>query len=58
MENKKLNILIVTQVVDEDNWLLSFFVKWLEKFAHLFKEVFVCAFKTGNYNLPKNVKIF
>ncbi|MCK4948011.1 MAG: glycosyltransferase family 4 protein [Candidatus Aureabacteria bacterium] len=57
MKDKKLNILIVTQVVDENDWLLGFFTKWLAEFSSFFKEVFVCTLRAGNYDLPENVKI-
>lgn len=57
VENKKLNILIVTQALDDSDWLLGFFTKWVSELASVFKEVFVFALKVGKYDLPENVKV-
>jgi len=48
-------LLIVTQVVDADDPVLGFFVRWIEEFAKHCEKVTVICLKEGIYKLPENV---
>lgn len=50
-------ILIVTQVIDREDPLLGFFVKWVEAFANQATQVTVICLRKGVYDLPANVKV-
>lgn len=52
-----MNLLIITQKVDENDQLLGFFIEWLKRFAQKFDKLTVLCLEKGNYNLPGNVKI-
>ncbi len=53
-----MNLLIITQKVDEKDDLLGFFVDWLRGFADKFDEVFVITLYKGSYDLPQNVHVY
>jgi len=56
-DNRNENLLIITQVVDENDDVLGSFVEWIRNFANHFQEVRVITLYKGKYNLPSNVKI-
>jgi glycosyltransferase involved in cell wall biosynthesis len=53
-----MKLLILTQKVDQNDDLLGFFHKWIEKFSLYFETVIVVCLEKGSYNLPKNIKVF
>lgn len=53
-----MNLLIITQRVDKNDANLGLFLEWLNKFSKFYENVFVISQKTGEYDLPKNVKVF
>lgn len=52
-----MNILIVTQTVDEKNPVLGFFHIWIKEFAKHFSVVTVICLEKGECQLPSNVKV-
>lgn len=50
-----MNILILTQVVDSNDPVLSFFHGWIKEFSQHFDKVNVICLKKGEFNLPENV---
>lgn len=50
-----MNLLIVTQSVDNQDQLLGFFTRWLSEFAKHFSEVHVICLFEGTHSLPQNV---
>lgn len=52
-----MNLLIITQKVDENDDLLGFFVDWIREFSKHFNKVFVITLAKGAHNLPANVEI-
>lgn len=52
-----MKLLIVTQKVDRNDPILSFFHRWLEEFAKRFEKVAVICLEKGEYNLPSNIKV-
>ena len=53
-----MRLLILTQKVDIEDDNLSFFHRWLEKFAEKIDKVYVICLWKGRHNLPSNVKIY
>ncbi len=53
-----MKLLIVTQIVDTQDPVLGFFVRWIEEFSKHTEEVTVICLKKGVYTLPKNVRVF
>ncbi len=53
-----MNILIVTQKIDINDDVLGFFHRWVEEFAKHCEQVTVICLCKGEYDLPKNVKVF
>ncbi|HBH71691.1 MAG: Glycosyltransferase [Parcubacteria group bacterium GW2011_GWC1_42_11] len=53
-----MRFLILTQKVDRNDPVLGFFHRWIEEFAKHCERVTVIALGVGEYNLPKNVKVF
>lgn len=51
------NLLIITQRVDRNYDVLSFFVEWIAEFSKKFEKVTVICLKMGEYALPDNVKV-
>lgn len=52
-----MNLLIITQKVDDQDDLLGFFVEWIREFANHFEKIYVITLAKGNYTLPNNVTI-
>lgn len=52
-----MKLLIVTQVVDTEDPILGFFVRWVEEFAKHAEHVEVICLKSGRCNLPENVRV-
>ncbi len=50
-------LLIVTQKIDENDDVLSFFQEWIRSFAGKWEKIYVICLKLGKYNLPSNVKV-
>jgi len=53
-----LNLLIITQKVDENDQLLGFFIEWLKRFSYKFEKITVLCLEKGQFDLPENVKVF
>ncbi len=53
-----MKLLIVTQIVDKKDTVLSFMHTWITKFAAEYEEVIVICLKKGEYDLPENVRVF
>lgn len=53
-----MNILIITQIVDEKDPVLGFFCDWLSRFAKRYTKVTVITLSVGSYTLPQNVEVF
>src|SRR3989344_5711431 len=53
-----MNLLIITQKVDEQDDLLGFFVDWIREFSAKFDKVFVITLAKGSYDLPGNVFVY
>lgn len=53
-----MNLLIITQKVDESDDLLGFFIDWINCFSSFFENIYVICLYKGSYNLPSNVKVF
>lgn len=53
-----MNFLIVTQKVDKNDPVLGFFHRWIEEFSKHCERVTVIALGVGEYDLPKNVKVY
>ena len=54
----KKNILIITQKVDINDPVLGFFHQWIVEFSKRVNNVYVICLEKGQYDLPKNVKVF
>lgn len=52
-----MKLLILTQKVDKNDDILGFFHGWIAEFAKHCEKVTVIALGTGEYDLPKNVKV-
>ena len=52
-----MKLLVITQVVDTEDPVLGFFVRWIEKFAKRVEQVEVICLKEGKYDLPSNVRV-
>ena len=52
-----MKILIVTQVVDTEDPVLGFFVRWIEEFTKHVESIEVICLKEGKYLLPENVRV-
>jgi glycosyltransferase involved in cell wall biosynthesis len=53
-----MNILIITQTVDEKDPILGFFCDWLLEFSKFYSKVTVIALGVGDYAQPENVEVF
>lgn len=53
-----MNILVITQKMDKMDPVLGFFHSWIEEFSKQYKRVTVICLCKGEYNVPKNVKVF
>lgn len=52
-----MKLLIVTQVVDTEDPILGFFVRWIEEFAKQTEQVEVICLREGTHALPPNVRV-
>lgn len=53
-----MKLLIITQKVDRTDPILGFFHRWIEEFAKHCEQVVVVALGVGEYDLPRNVRVF
>ena len=53
-----MKLLIITQKVDIEDDNLSFFHRWIEKFAEKIDKVYVICLWEGKHNLPSNVRVY
>lgn len=53
-----MKLLICTQVVDVEDPVLGFFVRWIEEFAKHCEQVTVVCLRAGEYALPENVHVY
>lgn len=52
-----MKLLIVTQVVDTEDPVLGFFVRWIEEFAKHAERIEIICLKEGKHNFPENVRV-
>src|SRR3989344_8793777 len=52
-----MNLLIITQKVDNNDQLLGFFIEWLKKLSQKFDKLIVLCLEKGEYDLPTNVEV-
>jgi glycosyltransferase involved in cell wall biosynthesis len=53
-----MRLLLITQKVDRDDWVLGFVHTWLERLAARVDRLDVLAGRTGRVALPSNVRVF
>lgn len=53
-----MNLLIITQKVDESDHNLGFFTRWIEEFAKYVSQVTVICLEEGEHHLPANVSVY
>lgn len=53
-----MRLLLITQKVDQDDWVLGFVHTWLERLAACVERLDVLAGRTGRSALPPNVRVF
>jgi len=53
-----MNLLIITQKVDDNDDILGFFTRWLLEFAKNYEKITVICLQKGEYDLPENIKVF
>ncbi len=53
-----MNILIITQKIDQDDAVLGFMHRWIERFAKDFNHVEAMCLQFGALDLPANVNVF
>ncbi len=53
-----MKLLLITQVVDTQDPVLGFFVRWIQEFSKQYEKVTVICLQKGEYNLPKNVYVY
>ena len=53
-----MKLLICTQAVDQNDPVLSFFVRWIEEFSRHCEHVTVICLREGTHALPKNVTVY
>jgi len=54
----KNRLLIITQKVNKNDSVLSFFHAWIAEFAKHFSRVTVVCLEEGEHSLPENVSVF
>ena len=52
-----MRLLIVTQVVDTEDPVLGFFVRWIEEFSKHCEKITVVCLRKGKYAFPKHVEV-
>lgn len=53
-----MNLLLITQAVDDQDPVLGFFTTWIAEFSKHCERVIVICLRTGSYQLPKNVQVY
>jgi hypothetical protein len=53
-----MKLLIITQKIDKNDPVLGFFHNWVKKFSENYESVNVICLYKGEYDLPKNVRVF
>lgn len=53
-----MRLLIVTQVVDRNDSVLGFFVRWIEEFAKHVERLEVICLREGSHAFPANVRVY
>ncbi len=53
-----MNLLLITQAVDDQDPVLGFFPAWIAEFSNYYAEVSVICLRKGVYNLPDNVRVY
>lgn len=53
-----MKLLIITQKIDRNDSILGFFHKWVLEFSKRFEQVSVICLERGEYDFPKNVRVF
>ena len=51
-------LLVCVEAVDQNDPLMGYFVTWLQKAAHEFKQITVLSLRVGDFELPKNVSVY
>ena len=52
-----MNLLIITQKVDQNDQLLGFFIDWIKRFSEKFEKITVLCLENGEFSLSENVKV-
>ena len=52
------NLLIITQSVDENDFILAPFLYWFKELSKYYDNVFIICQRKGKYKLPHNIKVF
>lgn len=52
-----MKLLLITQVVDKKDTMLSFMHTWITAFAPFYEQITVICLKKGEYDLPANVRV-
>jgi glycosyltransferase involved in cell wall biosynthesis len=52
-----MNLLIITQKVDENDQLLGFSINWFRRFAKKFDSIYILCLEKGKFDLPENVRV-
>ena len=52
-----MKLLIITQIIDINDPILGFFVRWVKEFAKHYEKITVICLEKGKHNLPENVKV-
>lgn len=53
-----MKLLIITQKVNKEDFILGFFHKWILELSKKFEKISVICLEKGEHNLPQNVKVF
>lgn len=53
-----MKLLVITQKVDKKDPILGFFHNWVSELSKRVEKISVICLEKGNYDLPKNVRIF
>lgn len=53
-----MNLLVITQKVDNTDPLLGFFCAWIDRLSEKYEKLTVLCLEKGTYEAPKNVRIF
>jgi glycosyltransferase involved in cell wall biosynthesis len=53
-----MNLLLITQAVDDRDPVLGFFTAWIAEFSKNCERVIVICLRAGSHQLPKNVQVY